>query len=355
MKKIIITAVIIIGSLGVIGYILTNNKKENEAKTAIVAEKNATISVRTDVVKIEVVSLDFTSNGNFEPVQELKFSAEKSGKITKILAKEGDYVSVGQTLAIVRSDVVNVNAQNANAIYQNAVADYNRFENAFKTGGVTKQQLDQAKLQMVNAKSQLTQANINVGDTRIKAPISGFINKKHIEVGSIITGMPATQLFDIVNVSKLKLKVNVNESQVAGLKVGNATTVVASVYPDKTFSGKITFIAAKADETLNFPVEIEITNNANKDLKAGMYGTAAFASNQQKQALKIVPRNAFVGSVSSNQIFVIENGTAKLKTVTAGRILGDKVEILNGLDEGQQVIITGQINLQDGSKVEVIK
>jgi multidrug efflux pump subunit AcrA (membrane-fusion protein) len=84
-------------------------------------------------------------------------------------------VSVGQTLAIVRSDVVNVNAQNANAIYQNAVADYNRFENAFKTGGVTKQQLDQAKLQMVNAKSQLTQANINVGDTRIKAPISGSI------------------------------------------------------------------------------------------------------------------------------------------------------------------------------------
>jgi multidrug resistance efflux pump len=80
--------------------------------------------------------------------------------------------------------------QNANAIYQNAVADYNRFENAFKTGGVTKQQLDQAKLQMVNAKSQLTQANINVGDTRIKAPISGFIKK--IEVGSIITGMPAT-------------------------------------------------------------------------------------------------------------------------------------------------------------------
>ena len=182
MKKIIITVVVIAASLGIIAYVLTNNKKENEAKTAIVAEKNATISVRTDVVKTEEVSLDFVSNGNFEPVQELKFSAEKSGKITKILAKEGDYVSVGQTLAIVRSDVVNVNAQNANAIYQNAVADYNRFENAFKTGGVTKQQLDQAKLQMVTAKSQLTQANINVGDTRIKAPISGFINKKHIEV-----------------------------------------------------------------------------------------------------------------------------------------------------------------------------
>lgn len=355
MKKIIITVVIIAVSLGAIAYVLTNNKKENEAKTAIVAEKNAAVSVRIDTVKTEEVSLDFVSNGNFEPVQELKFSAEKSGKITSILVKEGDYVSVGQTLAIVRSDVINVNAQNANAIYQNAVADFNRFENAFKTGGVTKQQLDQARLAMVNSKSQLTQANINLGDTRIKAPISGYINKKFIEIGSIITGMPATELFEIVNVSKLKLNVSVNESQVANLKLGSPTKVTASVYPDKTFDGKITFIASKADASLNFPVEIEITNNASKDLKAGMYGTAAFASKQQKQALKIVPRNAFVGSVSSNQIFVIENGIAKLKTVTAGRILGDKVEILNGLNEGETVITTGQINLQDGSAVEVIK
>ena len=257
MKKIIIAIVVIVASLVLIGFVLTNNKKENEAKTAVVAEKNYSVSVKIDTVKTEEVSLDFVSNGNFEPVQELQFSAEKSGKITKILAKEGDFVSVGQTLAIVRSDVINVNAQNANAIYQNAVSDYSRFENAFKTGGVTKQQVDQAKLAMVNAKSQLTQANINVGDTRIKAPISGFINKKYIEVGSIITGMPATALFDIVNVSKLKLKVNVSESQVASLKVGTAIKVTASVYPDKTFNGKVTFIAAKADGTLNFPVEID--------------------------------------------------------------------------------------------------
>jgi membrane fusion protein (multidrug efflux system) len=355
MKKIIITTVVIVAALGLIAYVLTNNKKENEAKTAIVAEKNATVSVRIETVKTEEVSLDFASNGNFEPIQELKFSAEKSGKVVKVLAKEGDYVTAGQTLAIVRSDVINVNAQTANSSYQNAVADYNRYENAFKTGGVTKQQLDQAKLAMVNAKAQLTQANINVGDTRIKAPISGFINKKYIEPGSILTGMPATELFDIVNVSKLKLKVAVNESQVASLKIGTPIKVTASVYPDKTFSGKITFIASKADESLNFPVEIEIANNVSKDLKAGMYGTAEFASNQQKQSLMIVPRNAFVGSVSSNEIFVIENGTAKLKKVTAGRILGDKVEILNGLSDGETVIITGQINLQDGSKVDVIK
>lgn len=355
MKKNIITIVVILAALAAIAFVLTKNKKENKAKTDIVAEKNAAVSVKVATVKTEEVSLDFASNGNFEPIQELTFSAEKSGKVVSVLVKEGDYVSVGQTLAIVRSDVINVNAQTANSSYQNAAADYSRYENAFKTGGVTKQQLDQAKLAMVNAKAQLTQANINVGDTRIKAPISGYINKKYIEPGSILTGMPATSLFDIVNVSKLKLKVNVNENQVASLKVGTPIKVNASVYPDKSFNGKITFIASKADESLNFPVEIEITNNTSNDLKAGMYGTAEFASNKQKQSLMVVPRNAFVGSVSSNQVFVIENGIAKLKNVTAGRILGDQVEILKGLSDGETVIVTGQINLQDGSKVEIIK
>ena len=355
MKKIIITIVVIVAALGLVAYVLMDNKKENEAKTAIVAEKNAAVSVKIDTVKTEEVSLDFISNGNFEPIQELTFSAEKSGKVVKVLAKEGDYVTVGQTLAIVRSDVINVNAQTANATYQNAATDYSRYENAYKTGGVTKQQLDQAKLTMVNAKANLTQATINVGDTRIKAPISGFINKKYIEPGSILSAMPATELFDIVNVSKLKLKVTVAESQVASLKVGTTVTVSASVYPDKKFSGKITFIAYKADESLNFPVEIEITNNTSKDLKAGMYGTAEFASNQQVQSMMVAPRNAFVGSVSSNQIFIVENGIAKLKKVTAGRVLGEKVEILSGLSNGEQVVVTGQINLQNGSKVEVIK
>ncbi|MNF32670.1 Multidrug resistance protein MexA precursor [compost metagenome] len=354
MKKNITIVAVILGALGLIAFTLNKNKTENKAKTDIVAEKNASVSVKTAPVKTEEVSLDFLANGNFEPIQELTFSAEKSGKVISVLVKEGDYVNVGQTLVIVRSDVINVNAQTAKATYDNAKSDYDRYQNAYNSGGVTKQQLDQAKLALTNATNNLKQANINVGDTKVKAPIKGFINKKYIEPGSILAGMPATAMFDIVNVSKLKLKVTVNESQVASLKLGNTINVTSSVFPDKTFAGKITFIAAKADESLNFPVELEIQNNADNSLKAGMYGTANFGS-KQKQQLKIVPRNAFVGSVSSNQVFVVENGIAKLKKVTSGRIIGEQVEIVDGLSDGDTVIITGQINLQDGNAVEIIK
>ncbi|MBA0883012.1 efflux RND transporter periplasmic adaptor subunit [Flavobacterium undicola] len=355
MKKNITTGIIIIAALALIGFILANNKKANEEKIAIVAEKNASVSVKVATVKTEEVSLDFVANGNFEPKQELSLEAEKSGKIIRVLVKEGDRVTIGQTLAIMRGDAININAQATEASYQNAKSDYSRFDNAYKTGGVTKQQLDQAKVALTNAEATYKQARINIGDTRIKAPINGVINDKFIEPGSMLAAMPPTKMFEIVNVNTLKLKVTVNEAQVASLKTGNNITVKSSVYPDKEFTGRITFIAAKADSSLSFPIEIEITNNANNDLKAGMYGTAVFKSAQQKQTLTVIPRNAFVGSVSSNQVFVVENGIAKLKTVTAGRILGDKVEILNGLSDGETVITTGQINLQDGNTIEIIK
>jgi membrane fusion protein, multidrug efflux system len=155
MKKNITIGIVIIAALALIGFVLTKNKAANKAKTDIVAVKNAAVSVKTAKVETQEVTLDFVANGSFEPIQELTFSAEKSGKVISVLAKEGDYVTVGQTLAIVRSDVINVNAQTANSSYQNAASDYARYENAFKTGGVTKQQLDQAKLAMVNAKAQL--------------------------------------------------------------------------------------------------------------------------------------------------------------------------------------------------------
>lgn len=355
MKKNITIGLVIIASLALIAFILMKNKDANAEKIAIVAEKNASVSVKVANVKTEEITLDFVANGNFEPKQELAFSAEKSGKVISVLVREGDRVSVGQTLAIMRGDAININAQAAEAGYLNAKSDYNRFENAYKTGGVTKQQLDQAKVALTNADANYRQAKLNVGDTRIKAPISGIINKRFIEPGSMLAAMPATQLFEIVNVNTLKLTVTVNESQVVNLKKGTPIKVTSSVYPGQEFNGKIIFIAAKADSSLNFPVEIEISNNVNNDLKAGMYGTAVFKSDQQKQTMTVIPRNAFVGSVSSNQVFVAENGIARLKTVTAGRILGDKVEILNGLSNGEMVITTGQINLQDGNAIEIIK
>ncbi len=353
MKKVIIIIIVIAASIGAIAYVLTNNKKKNEEKTAFIAKGGGAVAVNIAKVEKKVIDLDFSANGNFIPNQELNFLSESAGRVKAIYVKEGSRVSKGQVLARIDAEIINTDRETAEANYQNAVKDQARYQNSYATGGVTQQQLDQAKLATQNAKLRLQASQRRLSDANIKSPINGIVNKKYIEVGAFVTAQ-GTQLFEIVDVSKLKLKVNVNESQVANLKIGEKIDIKSTVFPTDKFTGKVTFIAAKADGSLNFPIEIEVANNNNNSLKAGMYGTAVF--NFPKQAPTIlIPRTSFVGSVSSNQVFILENNTSKLRKVIAGRILGDNVEILEGLKEGESVITSGQINLAEGTTVSVVK
>ncbi len=353
MKKVITIIVVIVVAIGAIAYVLTNNKKENEKKTAFIAQGDGAVAVRIAKVEKQIVDLDFTANGTFTPNQELNFLSESPGRVTAIYVKEGSRVSKGQVLARIDAEIINTDRETAEAVYQNALKDEARYQSSYATGGVTLQQLDQAKLMTQNAKLRLQASKRRLSDANIKSPINGIVNKKYIEVGAFVTGQ-GTQLFELVDVSKLKLSVNVNESQVANLKIGERIDIRSSVFPNEKFTGKVVFIAAKADATLNFPIEIEVDNNAKTSLKAGMYGTAIF--NFPKQAPSIlIPRSSFVGSVSSNQVFVLADSTSKIRKVIAGRILGDKVEILDGLKEGETVITSGQINLVEGTAVSIVK
>ena len=342
------------GVLVLIGSVLANNKKKNAEKTAVVAQiASSDVAVRVSPVQKQSIALDFSANGNFAPAQQMNFAAENSGRVTRVLVDEGSYVRRGQTLAIIKTDVLNIDLETAQAAYQNALRDKQRYENAFQTGGVTQQQLDQAKLALENAEARVAQARVRINDANIKSSINGIVNKRYIEPGAVVN--PGTQLFELVDVSKLKLALTVNETQVASLKVGDKVDVKASVFPDLNFGGTVSFIAPKADASLNFPVEIEIASNPGNKLKAGMYGTAIFSFENTAPVITI-PRSAFVGSVSTNQVFVVENGaTARLRNVISGRVLGNKVEILHGLNEGESIITSGQINLADGSKISPIK
>ena len=356
-KKIInifITVAILAGTLVAIGTVLANNKKKNAEKTAVVAQTTSgDVAVRISSVQKQSIALDFSANGNFAPAHQMNFASENSGRVVRVLVDEGSYVRKGQTLAIIKTDVLNIDLETAQAAYQNALRDKQRYENAFQTGGVTQQQLDQARLALENAEARVAQARIRVSDANIRSSINGIVNKRYIEPGAVVN--PGTQLFELVDVSRLKLAITVNETQVANLKKGDKVEVKASVFPDKTFGGTVTFIAPKADNSLNFPVEIEIAGNPGNMLKAGMYGTAVFSFGNTAPVITI-PRSAFVGSVSTNQVFVVENGnTARLRNVISGRVLGDKVEVLSGLNEGENIITSGQINLSDGSRIAPIK
>ncbi len=349
--RIIVTVLVIVGALAAIQFKLNKNKAENKAATDEVAKQNTEISVRTDTAVSKSIDLSYQANGTFIPKQEVVVGAEAAGRVASVLVKEGDFVRAGQTLAIVVGDKQNVSVANAEANLSSVKKDLDRFESAFKTGGVTQQQLDGVRLQYESAQNNLKSSKLAAGDVAIRTSVAGIVYSKKIEPGSYVSVGAAA--FDIVNISSLKLKVNVDEKNIAGIKVGQPVKVLVSVMPEKDFTGKITFIAPKADANLNFVVEVEIPN-AKGELRAGLYGTAMFGEGKLTNSL-VVPRNAFVGSVSDNKIFVVQDGKAVEKKVQSGRSFGDYIEVLNGLNAGDIVIVSGQINLFDQTQVQVIK
>lgn len=352
MKKILIYIAAAV-ALAAVLYTIYSNKKKQESEVAEVAKQVEKINVDVITAKRELINTNYSANGTFMPKQELSFPSEISGRVLRVLVDEGSRVGVGTTLAIIKKDAIEVDMTQAKNNLQNAIIDNQRYENAYKTGGVTKQQLDNSRLQLKNAQAAVRAQNIRVNDTYVKATIPGIINKRYIEPGSVVA--PGTQMFDIVNINTLKLNVQVDESQIGKLQIGQSVGITVNALPDAAFTGRISFIAPKADNSLNFPVEIEVVNNGT--LKAGMYGTALFKTNNgaENKSMLVVPASAFVDGVTSGQLFIAQNGTAKLIKVGVGKIYGDKVEILSGLNEGDQVITSGQINLDNGSKINIIQ
>ncbi|MDF2552431.1 MAG: efflux transporter periplasmic adaptor subunit [Chryseobacterium sp.] len=353
MKKTLIYIIVAAVLIGLAAWKISDNKKKQETEVKEVAKQVDKINVNVITVTRENINTDYSANGTFIPKQEMNQSADISGRVVSVFVKEGSRVGAGQVLATIKRDAIEVDVTQAQNNLQNAIADNQRYENAYKTGGVTKQQLDNSRLQLKNMQAAVRAQGVKINDTSIRAGISGTINKKMVEPGMVVA--PGTALFEIVNINSLKLSVLVDESQIGRIALGQEVAINVNVLPEESFTGRITFIAPKSDASLNFPVEIEVQNRGN--LKAGMYATALFKTNNgaETQNMLTVPAEAFANGVSSGQIFIIQNGTAKMITVKTGKVYGDKVQIISGLNGGEQVITSGQINLDNGSKINIVK
>lgn len=349
-KKSIIIIVVLVGVAAAFFFILENNKKKNQAELEIVAQDNTEVTVRATPAQRESISGQFNVNGTFLPKKTAQVSAEVGGQIDAIYVEEGDLVNKGQVIAKLSGDRMNVNLNNAKATLDNAISALNRYEAAHETGGVTALQLDQARLQVENARAQFRAAQLNSGDTNVRAEINGIVNKKIVEVGAVVGA--GTPILEIVDISSLKLKVEVDEALVSQLQTGDIVSIVPSATRD-TIKGKINFIAPSSNGALKFPVEITVDNSA-KNLRAGMYGTASFNRTGVNDVLT-VPRDAFVGSVSDNKVFVVRDNVAHLTIILSGVNYGDKVEVVGGLEAGDLVVTSGQINLTDNTPVRILE
>ena len=352
MKKVIIYTVAIVTLLGMFAFILKSNKEANAKQAELASVTNEYIPVEIHEVKREQLGGSFKSTGNFQAESELDFASEISGRITSILVEEGSYVNKGQLLARTDDKFLLNELATIQASFNQAKTNKERFEHLIETGGITQTQLEDVSLNYQNAQARLENIKLRIADTYIKAPISGIINARYIETGSYLS--PGTKMFNIVDTRNLELVVNVTESQVLQAREGETVHVVADALPNQEITGKVKFIGVKADNSLSYQVKIAIINDSELTLKAGMFGTAIFDQDHNQIAMTI-PRSAIFGSVQNPQVYVVDGQKAVLTSINIGKIEGQVIEVKSGLNVGQRVVVSGQINLENGTKVTIIE
>jgi len=413
---------IILGSIALIIVLLIAASKfglfGKKGNFKIVEAKNVSLIDITETV---------SATGKIQPEIEVKISSEVSGEIIELPYKEGQQVKKNDLLVKVNPDLIQSAVNRSQASYQNvkaglaqaeatlkqAKADYDRSKMLFEKGVISKASWDQAIAayetaeaaknsafyNVQSAAATVNEARDNLGRTTIYAPIDGTISLMNVELGERVVGtqqMTGTEILRVANLKNMEVEVDVNETDIVKVQIGDSTIVEVDAYLKKEFKGIVTEIANSAgaeltaDQVTNFKVKVRILESSYSDLtegkpasyspfRPGMTATVDIITSKRENVIG-VPISAIViktdtSSIKNNTdknvsesikaeneerfecVFVAKNGKAGLKVVKTGIQDDTNIEIISGLEEGDR-IITGPYNivskqLEAGDAIEV--
>jgi RND family efflux transporter MFP subunit len=349
MKRTIWIIVVVI-ILGLTIWKLFINKNEAENKVYH-ADTNAKIQVTTNKASYQNLFEEKKYIGTITANRENKIASETQGKVVFVGVNEGDYINKGHVIARVDNIMLNLQLEAAEIQLEGVLLDVNRYENLSKGDAIPAIQLEKTNIARKTIEVQIKTLKEQISRTTIISPFSGFVTMRMFDLGSVLgPGVPLLQLTDL---SVLKLYLNIPENEITRFKEGMKTEVLADVYPGITYEGIITMVGSRGDDSHNFPVQVTIENSKTYPLKPGMFGTLKIGNTLSKTSLSI-PVTALVGTIKEPKIYKVENGKVYLKDITIGISTKDNIEVLNGLADGEVVVVGGQINLYDGALVNSI-
>lgn len=347
MKKVIPIVIVTVGILALMVFKLKSNQKEVQEKIFI-NDPDAEVLVRTVNPADHEFDGTISYLGTFEPIRQSVVGADANGTLISVNFNEGDKVSQGQVLAKVDDELLRLQLASAEIGLEGVKKDDDRYSNLAKENAVAGVQVEKTKLNLRANEIQKKLIQKQIRSTNITAPFSGVITQKMIELGAFVG--QGTPVFQITDISSLKLTVNVPERDVLKFRVGSTVSVRADIYGDKVFRGKIKSISVVADRAHNYKIQVEVLN-PKRELMAGMYGSVKIENLNSKVGLS-VPRTALVGSSKKPQVYVVKNNVAHLTSFTAGMSDGEYIEVVSGISKEDHVVVKGQVNLQDKTRVK---
>ncbi|MBR5568572.1 MAG: efflux RND transporter periplasmic adaptor subunit [Bacteroidales bacterium] len=320
-----------------------SNMTGKKAETAAVAVADPTVSVAQ--VFVREVPQDAVYTSTVQAFVKNNIAPQSGNRIAKINAEIGDFVKKGQVLA--EMDMIQLHQ--AELQMKNNEIELARLRGLFDAGGLSQSDLDAIELAYKVSKAQYDNLLEN---SVLRSPVDGVITARNYDQGDMYT--MSAPLFTVEQIVPVKLLIGVSESDYSKVKKGDSVEVTADAIPGKTFYGKINRIYPTVDPaTRTFTVEVKI-DNAYKTLRPGMFvrATVNFGTNNNV----VIPDVAVVKQQGSGERFVYvlnADNTVTYKKVVLGRRMGSEYEVLEGLEDGDKIVIGGQIRLKDGIKVIV--
>ena len=314
------------------------------------------------VARLDTVQVRIRSVGSLEADQRVRMSAEAPGRVSEIGFTEGATVRRGEVLlrldqrklrAQVEANRAAVNRADREAANLERQVERNR--TLLQAGAISEQAFDDlqtryeaARSRLEEARAQLALAQSRLEDATIRAPFSGRVGAREVDIGTFVD--PGDALFIVVDNDPLEIEFTVPERYIGQLEVGSPVELTVSSFPERTFDGRVSFVSPVVDpqnRTVTLKASIP---NPRDELRSGQFANVTLQLETKPDAV-VVPEQAIVPSGGERYVFLVERGAAVRRTVELGTRSAGRVEVRRGVRAGDTVVVAGQQRLGPGSPV----
>ncbi len=297
------------------------------------------------------VSSYITSTANLVPENDVLILAEREGKVAEIMAEEGDAVGKGRTLALLVQDDQAIAYRKARIQADNSRANHERALSMRAENLISEEEFERIATEKAVAEQEEEEARWNLEKTTIRAPFAGQVTERMITPGRHV--QIGEELFRVADFTPLIARVYLPEKDVFSLDVGREVRLTSKASEDIQFKGRIRQISPVVDtETGTVKVTIEVSSPP-PQVRPGAFVSIDIVRETHPEVV-VVQRQSVIRELQHAYVFVAEGDKAERRTVSLGLEEGDRVEIISGVEVGEQVVIAGQGGLKDGSPIRII-
>jgi len=312
---------------------------------------NAAVAVETATVKVTTLESSVKAIGTLTAEASATLRAEVPGQILAVHFREGEPLERGAKLYSIEATVLEAEVNEARA-------NVNRSESALKRAeGLRAKQLisgtdyDAARANYDVDVARLRSSSAKLAKTVIRAPFSGFVGLRRINIGDYAT--VGQELVDVVQLDPLRVDFSVPETLLPIVKSGLSVGITVDAYPGEVFPGTVIAVAPKADvEGHSLEVRASLPNEALK-LRPGLFVRISISLGANPNAI-VIPEQAIWPIGQNKTVYVVNDGTAMQRIVRIGDRQPGFVEITDGLSAGEVIVTAGQMKLYDGAKVRSV-